>query len=115
MGGDPNGEHFDLNTICRRLVRFGSLEDSDDEIHFTWAADDYRVLTYSPLMKVVAISYLADMESTPEEVMDALVYEAVQRIREGRRTFLIEDVRKWKEHPSMDKLKDWMQGCGMRL
>jgi len=114
MGGDPNGEHIDLNKIYRRLVREGYLEDLDDDIYFTWAADDFKVLTYSVLMKVAAFSYLLDVRDTSDEVIEAAVYEAVMMIREGQRVFGTDsEMGRWKQHPGKMELNAWIDKHNM--
>ena len=106
LGGDPDGEYFDLMMIYRKLVREGYLDHVDETIHLTWAADDYRLITTSPLMKVVAISYLMDQKSTPDEVTEAAMYEAIQSLNESRRTFGRNDLEpiEWTSHPGKREL-----------
>jgi len=111
LGGDPDGEYFDLMMIYRKLVREGYLDHADETIHLTWAADDYRLITTSPLMKVVAISYLMDQKSTPDEVVEAAMYEAIQSLNESRRTFGRNDSKpiEWISHPGKKALDGWLK------
>ena len=117
LGGDPDGEYFDLTRVYRGLVREGCLDHMDESIHLTWAADDYRLITISPLMKVVAISYLMDQKSTPDEVAEAAVYEAIQSLTESRRTFGRNDLEpiKWRSHPGKKALNEWLEEKKMVL
>lgn len=111
LGGGPDGEYFDLMVIYRKLVREGYLDHVDKTTHLTWAADDYRLITTSPLMKVVVISYLMDQKSTLDEVVEAAMYEAIQSLNESRRTFGRNNPKpiKWIPHPGKRAQDEWLE------
>ena len=114
MMSGPRGEVYDLQKIYGDLVRRGLL-DNIKGIHLTWSSDEERPFRISALMKVASFSYLMDLRSTPKEVIEVMVYEAVRLIAAGQRDFGKKDgVRNdWVNHPKMHMAMRWMEENNM--
>ena len=88
MMSGPHGEVYDLQEIYGDLVRRGLLDNIKD-IHLTWSSDEERPFRISALMKVASFSYLMDLKSTPKEVIEVMIYEAVRLIAAGEQHGLL--------------------------
>jgi len=107
---DPVGKERDLIESIDRLLDSSLLTSEDiQNSFFTWTVHpNYRKVGYcSPMMRVVAVSSALDNISTPDYVIDFVVYHESLHLRQGYRpTKRAHDVSFKREERLFPKFKE---------